>query len=140
MARNTKLTPALQKRICEGLKRGHYLKTAAPLAGVSARSAQSWLARGRKEEISLLMGKAADNAEAIYVKFLHATEEATSHAVDRALQTLESEISKNARAAQWYLSHRFSGSWSGNEELEERIEALEEVIAKIEEENYGKRT
>ena len=36
MARNTKLTQYLQKKICEGLKRGHYLKTAAPLAGVSA--------------------------------------------------------------------------------------------------------
>ena len=140
MARNTKLTQYLQKKICEGLKRGHYLKTAAPLAGVSTRSAHSWLARGRDEEKRLESGKAANKGEAIYLNFLHATEEATSHAVDRALQTLESEISQSARAAQWYLSHRFSGSWDGNEEFEERIEALEEVLTKIEEENNGKKT
>ena len=38
MARKTKLSPALKVRICDGLKRGHYLKTAAPLTGLSARS------------------------------------------------------------------------------------------------------
>ena len=38
MARFTKLCPAIQDKICEGLKRGLFLKTAAPLAGVTARS------------------------------------------------------------------------------------------------------
>ena len=56
MARNTKLTQVLQDKICDALKRGHYMRTAAPLAGVSARSAQSWLARGRVEEKRIEMG------------------------------------------------------------------------------------
>ena len=127
MARNTKLTKKLQDKICDALKRGHYMRTAAPLAGVSARSAQSWLAEGREEDKRIARGVSADPAKAIYLDFLLATEEATSHAVDIALQKLTSEIAQNAKAAQWYLSHRFSGSWVGIEELEERIVNLEEA-------------
>ncbi len=125
MARNTKLNLKIQRKICDALKRGHYMRTAAPLAGVSARSAQSWLARGQAEEKRRASGDGADPKEAIYLDFMLATEEATSHAVDIALQTLTSEIAKNSKAAQWYLSHRFSGSWVGIEELEERIVKLE---------------
>ena len=101
------------------------LKTAAPLAGVSASSAQSWLVRGREEDKHPERGEAADQTEAIYLDFLHVTEEATSQALDTALQTLETEIAQCAKAALWNLSYRFSGSWVGIEELEERIERLE---------------
>ena len=128
MARNTKLTQDLQDRICDALKRGHYMRTAAPLAGVSARSAQSWLARGRVEEKKIEMGYRAQSEEEIYLDFLLATEEATSQAVDIALQTLQTHIAENPKAAQWYLSHRFSGTWAGVDELEERIESLESAL------------
>ena len=128
MARNTKLTKKLQDKICKGLKRGHYLKTAAPLAGVTARSAQSWLAEGRAEDKRIASGDRANPEKAIYLEFLLATEEATSQAVDKALQTLETEIAENPKAAQWYLSHRISGSLAGIEEMEERIVTLEAFI------------
>ena len=103
------------------------MRIATPLAGVTARSAQSCLAERREEDKRIASGDSADPAKAIYLDFLYATEEATSHSVDIALQTLTSEFATNARAAQWYLSHRFSGSWVGIEELEERIVNLEEA-------------
>ena len=82
MGRNTKLSPGLQKKICDGLRSGHFMKYAAPLAGVTARSAQGWLALGREEKRRIARGEAPDPAKAIYLDFLIATEEASSHTVD----------------------------------------------------------
>ena len=138
MSRISKLTPSLQKIICDRLERGHFFNTAAGMAGVSARSAQSWLARGRKEDSRIAKGASANQAEAIYLDFLLATEEATSHAVDKALQTLETEITKSAKEAKWFLTHHFPGSWGGKEENDERVKELEETLEKLEEDNNGK--
>ena len=45
------------------------MSTAAPFAGMSARSAQSWLARGREEGEHLQRGEAAKKAEAIQISW-----------------------------------------------------------------------
>lgn len=125
MARNTKLTPDLQEKICKALKHGHPLHTAAPLAGVTVRTAHSWLARGRKEDNRIAGGEEADQDEAIYLDFLIATGEARSQAVDRVLQNLVSEADENPKVSQWLLSHYLSGSRVKTEEMEERIATLE---------------
>ena len=128
MARNTKLTRTLQKKICDALRRGHYMTTAAPLAGVSARSAQSWLAIGREVVERLEKGQKVDKADTIYLNFLYATNEATSHAADTALRTLETGIAENPRTAQWFLTRRFTGSWGGYDDLEAQYEEIKEMV------------
>ncbi len=125
MARHSKLTPELQDKICKALKLGHPLNTAAPLAGVTVRTAHSWLARGRKEDNRIAGGEAVNQDEAIYLDFLIATGEATSHAVDRVLQNLAAEADQNPKVSQWLLSHYLSGSRVKSEEMEERIATLE---------------
>lgn len=53
MARPTKLTPAVSKRICDNICRGLAFEQAATLAGVSATVFYNWKARGKKEETGL---------------------------------------------------------------------------------------
>ena len=125
MGRHSKLTPDIQDKICKALKLGHPLNTAAPLAGVTVRTAHNWLARGRKEDRRIAGEETADPDEAIYLDFLLAVEEAKSQAVDRVLQNLVSAADQNPKVAQWLLAHYLSGSWVKSEEMEERIATLE---------------
>ena len=68
------------------------MSAAAPFAGVSVRTADTWLRRGREEEERLERGEPADKVEAKYLNFLHATEAASAHAVDIAIRTVLKDI------------------------------------------------
>ena len=46
----------MQKKICDSLREGHFLKTAAALAGVAIRTVLYWQARGRKEADRIARG------------------------------------------------------------------------------------
>ncbi len=137
MARSTKLNSVTQKKICDLLKQGHFLKTAAVLAGVSARSAHSWLARGRKEEIRIAGGDVpVDPDEAKYLKFLFKVEEATAQPVNRALKKVMAEVDQDVSTAKWYLSHRQPDTWGGKRRSEKPVDEVEE---KLEEEETEKK-
>jgi len=42
MARPTKLTPAVQKKIVDAIKAGNYMETAAAYAGISKQTLYNW--------------------------------------------------------------------------------------------------
>ena len=138
MARKTKLTPSVQEKICEALRRGHYMNTAAPYGGVSARTAQSWLARGHEEEKRIQRGEKANRKETIYLNFMIATEEATSHPVDVALRTLEHELENNPKTAKWFLTHRLSGNWSKFDEFNEMLDEIQKIIKELRDDTIDK--
>jgi hypothetical protein len=47
--RPTKLTPSLQHRICDRLRKGNYIETAAADAGIHKDTLYAWLKRGARE-------------------------------------------------------------------------------------------
>ena len=130
MARNSKLNNKIQEEICQYLKIGHFMSTAAPLAGVSVRTSQTWLRRGREEEGRREMGDPADKKETKYLNFLHATEAATGHIANVAIRTVLKDIEHDRKAAIWFLTHRFPGSWSGHNDM---LAMHEDLKARFEE-------
>lgn len=128
-----KLNKSVQKKICDALKIGHSLSTAAPMAGVSARSARRWQARGRAED------KRLDNddnlsvnpEEEIYLDFFLATEEAIAHAVDKFLKILITGDANESKKAERILKCCFPGIWGNNAQMQERIEAFQLQMEKV---------
>ncbi len=129
----TKLNQNVQKVICDALERGHSLSTAAAMAGVSARSALRWKARGRAED------KRLDNdynlpvkqEEAIYLDFFHATEKAVALAVDKYLKILMTGDANEVKNAERILTRCFPGIWGDKYQLQERIEEFQLQMEKV---------
>ena len=95
MGRRTKLSPEVQQRICECLRKGHYAKTAAVLAGISEPTLYTWLERG-------------EAGEEPYAAFRDAIEEANAEAEDMLLETV---ISGGPSMALQVLQRRFAEHW-----------------------------
>lgn len=97
-----KLTPQVQRRLCQAVRAGANLDTAAVIAGISERTLHYWRARGREQR------------SGVYAEFLAA--------FDRAVAEFEVEaiglISKAAQdprhwcAAAWLLERRIPQRWA----------------------------
>lgn len=98
--RPTKLTPELQRLVCDTLRRGAYLETAAALAGVDRTTLQEWLRRGGREE------------DGIYVDFSRAVQTAQAEAEMRDLDRIDAAAEAGAwQASAWRLERKHSGRW-----------------------------
>ena len=65
IGRPTKLTPALQERLVEVIRRGHYISTACQAAGISQEALSQWRDRAAKgEELYMAFVDAAEKARA----------------------------------------------------------------------------
>jgi hypothetical protein len=80
MARPSKLTPRLQRRLVAMTRAGIYLGTSAPLVGVSRQAVHSWLRRGDREIVRQDSGKPPRPAEKRYVEFTMALRQAQAYA------------------------------------------------------------
>jgi transposase len=69
MPRRTKLTPEIQRKICEALASGNYFETACRYVGIDVSTGKQWLQRGRGQHKSR-------GSKAIYVAFVAAVEKA----------------------------------------------------------------
>jgi hypothetical protein len=108
MAQPSKLTPEVQARICEALKKGNYRSTAAAAAGIHRNTLINWEKRG-------------EEGEAPYVDFLTAMQQAEAEAEMDLV-----DLIRNAQpgvptvrgadlwqAWAWVLERRYGGKWSG---------------------------
>jgi hypothetical protein len=89
--RAPELTDATQRIILDAIERGHFLDVAASLAGVSRRTLNAWIARGR-------LGAPEDQP---YFIFASMVELARARFIDRALRQIDEGI--NVRALMWRL-------------------------------------
>lgn len=100
LGRPTKLTPELQRLICDTLRRGAYLETAAALAGVDRTTLQDWLRRGGREE------------DGIYVDFSRAVQTAQAEAEMRDLDRIDAAAAAGVwQASAWRLERKHAGRW-----------------------------
>lgn len=77
-----KLTEPLIDRLCDLLESGVRFADAAPMLGISVRSAYAWRERGRRLEAEFGDElKSVPAADRIYMHFLHRIEEARSKCV-----------------------------------------------------------
>jgi transposase len=97
--RPTKLTKALQTRICKLIRDGNFRQTAALAAGVGVSTLRTWMAKGRKQQ--------AGQFQAFRAALLQAEQEAEIRMVARVVKASASD----ARHAQWWLERKRPGRW-----------------------------
>lgn len=97
MSRKPKLTPEVQKIICDNIRLGMTYKLACMGARVSDATFFSWKAKAEKPK-----------ARKIYVEFLDAVKQAESEYIQIGLATIRREaINGTWQAAAWLLERRY---------------------------------
>ena len=104
MPRQTDLNTQIQSRICEALRKGHYVKEACALAGISVASFYTWKKRG-------------DAGEEPFAAFTEAVEEAEAEAIEYLLTTIHDAAGDDWKAALAILERR-NKAWARQEKVE----------------------
>lgn len=124
MGRPTKLTPELTVKICDMLRAGNYLETAAAYAGVDKATLHRWLKRGRAEmdRVEGSIGKAKiRKAEQPFVDFCNSVEKALSEGEVRDLIIISNAAKTDWKAAAWKLERKFPDKWGRKERVEANL-------------------
>lgn len=110
--RESKLTPAMQRRITTSLRAGNYEQAAFLSAGISSTTYYRWLERGEDR------GEENAPEDAIYREF----RDAVTRAIAEAEETLVKRWAKHAitdwRAARDLLARRHPDRWKATERRE----------------------
>ena len=118
--RLTKLTAEVQQRICDALRTGNFLDTAAAYAGVEKTTLHAWLRRGRRA------------SGGVYREFASAVDRALAQAEARDVALIAKAASEGSwQAAAWRLERRFSERWSRREQhkVEAQVKGSVEISA-----------
>jgi transposase len=105
--RPTKLTPALQQKICDAVRAGNYLETAAAFAGIDKTTFHRWMRRG------------ARGSRGVYRDFSQAVEKALADAETRDVALIAKAAADGAwQASAWRLERKFPDRWGRRERHE----------------------
>lgn len=104
--RPSKLTPELQARICEAIRAGNYIETAAAYAGVHKATLYDWLKRGANANA----GK--------FREFSDAVEKALADAEARDVALIAKAATEHWQAAAWRLERKFPDKWGRRQRLD----------------------
>lgn len=108
MARPTKLTPEIEKKICDYLKEGNYRETAAEMAGIGTTTFYNWLKKGKEAK-----------RKSKFREFRDAVKKAEAFAESYHLQKLRKAGDKgNWQANAWYLERKFPEKWGRKDKLD----------------------
>lgn len=110
MARTTKLTPEIQKKIVEAILGGNYFEVACVYAGVPKATAYEWIARGE--------GTDPDRPpNELYAQFADAVRHAEARAEIYAVTIIRQGFPDNPRLALDYLARRHADRWGPKDTL-----------------------
>ncbi len=110
MARPTKLTPQLQAKICDAIRVGCYVETAAAYCGISKDTFYRWLRQGAKAK------------SGIYKDFSDAVEKAMADAEFRDVMIISNAATSDWKAAAWKLERRAPERWGRRDRVSADIE------------------
>ncbi len=106
MARPTKLTDEVHRRIVAAIRAGNYAEPAARSAGVSPATFYRWMERGQKQK------------SGIYRDFHDDVRRAEADAEVEAVARLRKAMPENWRAVTTYLERRYPDRWRRRESHE----------------------
>lgn len=101
MARPTKLNEERHKRLCDLVRAGNWLESAAAMAGVSSAVVRDWCRRGERE--------AEKGMDTIYTRFAADFELARAASEGHLVMRIVQAASKDWKAAAWLLSRKNPG-------------------------------
>ena len=96
-----KLTPRVQKVICDAIEAGHYKEAAAEAAGISRRTLYAWMDRGAKEKGGVF--------QCFHNAFQKAQAESETRLVEKLVSVATGE--RDWRAFAWMLERRWPERW-----------------------------
>ena len=101
-----KLTPKLQKKICDLIASGSYINRAAEACGISETTFYDWLSQGEK------------SPKGIFADFYNAVKQAEAMSEAVASSRIFNAGETDWRASAWYLSHKFRKRWGDNQQVD----------------------
>jgi transposase len=122
--RPSKLSEALIKEICEYVRKGNYIETAAAAAGISKQTLYAWMKAGAREE------------DPLAVEFLDAYKKADAEAEAANVQLIRTQARKNWQAAAWFLERKHPDKWGRKDRLTANVnhsgnvDKHEEIVVK----------
>lgn len=108
IGRPTFCTPELTARIVANIDTGAYLPQCCEVAGVGYSTIKEWMAKGRK-------------GQQPYAYFTATIRHALKDRELRFVRIIADASVKDAKAAQWMLTHRYSKRWADREKVEAEI-------------------
>ncbi len=109
MGRPTKLTPAVSAAICESVRGGAWIETAASAAGVGDSTVRGWVRRA--EDYPRDCGPEL-------LAFLAAYKKARADAELEAISVIRGAMPKTWQAAAWYLERSYPERWGRQQRVE----------------------
>ena len=104
--RPTKLTPELQKRLCDAIAEGNYYKAACGCAGIHYAVFRRWMQRGAKAR------------RGIFREFRDSVLKAESEAEANAVAKWKAHMPENWQACRDFLARRYPKRWANQESVE----------------------
>lgn len=101
MANTPKLTPDVQKKICDAIRAGNYIETAASYAGIGRSTLYQWMKRGRANK----------KGDRVYVEFVFEIEKALAEAEVRDVARIAAAAEFQWQASAWRLERKYPERW-----------------------------
>ncbi len=98
------LTPELERRICDYVRAGNYLSTAAEACGITANEVIVWRSMGKKD---IQEGR----TETRYASLFRAVALAEAQAEAAGVMRIRAAAQEDWRAEAWYLERRYPERW-----------------------------
>jgi len=127
MARPSKLTPEITKRLTEAIRAGNYYEAACAYAGIAYSTFREWMVRGEKAK----SGK--------YREFMEAIKKAEHEAEVRMVAMWQKHMPDNWQAIATFLERRYPDRW-GRRKLDVDMKHSGDVeveIKLVDEDEYG---
>ena len=121
MGRLSKLTPQVQRKIVEAIKKGAYVEVAAQYAGIDQSTFHRWVNRGLS----------TSKADAPYRKFREAVEKAETQTEIMATARVLEAGKENWGAAMTWLERKYPQRWGRKDRLELVGESLTRFQAAV---------
>lgn len=125
MARPSKINPKIQAKICDAIRAGNYIETAAAHAGINKSTLYEWMKRGAREKdrVERAGGRAkVKKSEAEFVEFSNAVEKALADAEVRDVMIVANAATTDWRAAAWRLERKFPDKWGRKDKVQAEVE------------------
>ena len=101
-----KLTPKLQKKICDLIASGSFVNRAAEACGITETTFYDWLSQGEK------------SPEGVFADFYNAVKQAEAMSEAVSARRVFNAGETDWRASAWYLSHKFKKRWGDNQQVD----------------------
>jgi transposase len=101
MARPSKLTPEIEKKICDFIKAGNTPETAALISGISRATFFNWMKKGREAK-----------RKNQFLDFLDSIKKAEKYSEAWHVQNIRNASEDKWQASAWFLERRYPGTWA----------------------------